>query len=165
MMNKAFETLNASQISNDIKNEAHSIKTFGVPFELNNRYRTISGRAFATKLCNKIFNYKIVFNASMLQTLSDEEIYKIVSHELSHIVAFHVNCFDHGYRWQTIDQAMGGSGEKYHSLKVVKNVVKRYTIKDLRTNKEYKISTRMYNQISHLVGSVYMLMNVSKLNY
>ncbi len=124
-----------------------------VPFTINYRMRTKGGvckyiRAPYTKLISHIV---VEINHDYCLRATEEEVQNTVSHELAHAYQLLItNDTDHGWMWQSIHRAMGGTAERCHTVEVQKNRVHRHKIVDARNGKTYTVSTRRWNQIRYL---------------
>jgi predicted SprT family Zn-dependent metalloprotease len=123
------------------------------PFTINYRMRTKGGcckyrRQAYTK---QAYDISIEIGHDFCMRATQEEVQNTVSHELAH--AYQVlltNDTDHGWMWQSIHRAMGGTAERCHQVEVQKNRVLRHKIVDTRNGKTYTISTRKWNQIRYI---------------
>jgi ribosomal protein L20A (L18A) len=99
--------------------------------------------------------------------MSSEEQYKTTTHEIAHLIDMYYYRISskHGYRWQTIDIAMGGTGERCHKMEVKRNNIKRLVVKDNVTGRIYNsVTLRNYNKASAGSPGRYEVLECKTLN-
>ena len=118
-----------------------------ITWEVNNNLKRTLGKAFL-----KIF--KIEISGDHLANTPDSVLYDTVSHELAHIVAYHIyKDAGHGWLWRKTHMALGGNGKRCAGAEigynVRRNVVKRIIVE--RNGKEAMVTLTRWNRERELI--------------
>jgi hypothetical protein len=136
--------------------------------DVSDRYRTRAGTCAWThdRHSGDILSMKVVFGTAVL---TEDSMYQTVAHEVAHAVAI-VSKQDkgHGWIWQAICKKMGGNGQQYHKLPVVKNKVKRVCI--VCDGKPLYVTPKNYEGVKYsprytFMGTVQIDMNERKFRW
>lgn len=153
MLMKAHNNLMASSVSEGVKQSA--VKTIQqLRVICNDRLRVCAGRArcFVNHLTKTVFNLRLEWNPHLFARMTENQQFNTVSHEYAHLVeSMHRFQSDHGYFWQTLHRACGGTAERTHTYDTtgLKKNIKRLIIVDTITNREYKITMNNWNRIRY----------------
>lgn len=151
MLMKAHNNLMASSVGEGVKQSAvKAIQQLRVI--RNDRLRVCAGRARCSinRLTKMVFNLNLEWNPHLFSRMTEDQQFNTVSHEYAHLVEYmHRLESDHGYFWQTLHRACGGTAERTHTYDTtgLKKNIKRIIIVDTITNREYKITMNNWNKI------------------
>ncbi len=145
MRDRAIEALKTSSYRTDT---LMIERLRAIPLTLNYRSRTRGGSCKWHRLpyTRHAVNIQVEIGYEFATRAPEQELENCVKHELAH--AFHVlmtHGSDHGFVWQAIHRAMGGTAERCHSVPVRKNVVQRIKFVDRKNGKEYVCTLRKWN--------------------
>lgn len=121
IINKIIQRIKESKFRN------YDMNAIDITISLNTRMRTIGGRCRINILNSKCI---IHLNKQLFDTISDEEKYDTISHELAHAMCFVYKLGrNHDYGWQIVHREMGGSSSRTHDNIVIGNKVRKVLVK------------------------------------
>jgi len=166
-IDRAFAAFEASSL-HGMKNAAHQVKS-QYTWKLNHRMRVVGATARwkYIRITDALFDMSIDFNVDVFSRMPSYEQYNTTTHEIAHLIdmSYYRVSSNHGYRWQSIDIAMGGSGERCHKMDVKRNIVKRLVVEDTVTGKIYQnVTLRNYNKAIACSPGRYKVLEEKTLN-
>ena len=114
-----------------------------IVWTMNTRVRKVLGRAH-------LRSWSIELNYNYCMNSNDDSIYNTITHEIAHLVAFHLYKDNgHGRMWKLVHSIMEGNSQRLAnaeetSYKPMSNRVKRVILE--KGGKEYKTTPNRYNR-------------------
>ncbi len=144
--NTSMRTLQIRDKVDQLLNEADSLFNITLPF-VDVRF-DLRGKTAGQALV-KNGQYSVRFNIDMINDDRFDHIYNdVVAHEICHIVGFYTGKFrNHDNGWKRACIALGGTGERCHSLEVTyARTVKQY-LYETTCGSKVKVSAIRHNKI------------------
>jgi predicted SprT family Zn-dependent metalloprotease len=127
-----------------------TLSTMKYTVVINKRLRTKA--AVASMTTNKVTGVRVLkmeLGLAILNRVTPEQQFEIVSHELAHLLDFALRGdSNHDGVWKRIHKSMGGTGERCHQFSVtdLRNKVTKILVVDNINKKEFMISPRAFRR-------------------
>lgn len=94
----------------------------------------------------------IGLNKQLFETLSDDERFEIVAHEMGHAVCMLTGLLKagHGYEWEHANRLLGGHPKRCHNHDVKHNIVRRFVVLDIAKNALTIFKPALYKKLQWL---------------
>lgn len=105
---------------------------------------------------------KITYSRELMARDTEEGRIDTITHELAHIIEYVIRGdSDHGYNWQRIHRALGGSAKRTHNIDRtgLHREVKRFFMRDTKTGREMNLTHGNYKKALSW-GSRYKLLEI-----